>query len=79
MNASELISNEEMSALVPETDKKPGQSRATVIPYNFRRPDRLSKDQIRSIYLLHDMFAHSLSTSLPLFLRVASGSQSDLG
>lgn len=37
--------------------------------YNFRRPDRLSKEEIRSLYLLHDLFAHGLSSSLPLFMR----------
>lgn len=74
MNSSELISNEEMSALVPENEKGKGafSERTNVIPYNFRRPDRLSKDQIRSIYLLHDLFAHTLSSSLPLFLRAVS-------
>ena len=73
MNSSELISNEELSALVPEGGKSGGaQGRNNVIPYNFRRPDRLSKDQIWSIYLLHDLFAHTLSSSLPLFLRAAT-------
>ena len=73
MNSSELISNEELSALV--TDKKGGDrsSRNAVTPYNFRRPDRLSKDQLRGIYLLHDLLAHSLSSSLPLFLKAVCG------
>lgn len=48
------------------------EKRKRILPYNFRRPDRLSKDQVRSLYLLHDLFAHSLSTSLPLFLRAIS-------
>jgi flagellar motor switch protein FliM len=43
--------------------------RGRVVPYNFRRPDRVSKDQLRSIYLLHDTFARSLSSSLSIFLR----------
>lgn len=43
-----------------------------IVPYNFRRPDRLSKEQVRSLYLLHDLFAHSLSTSLPLLMRTIS-------
>lgn len=61
-----------MSALVPEGGKAIASEHGKVIPYNFRRPDRLSKDQIRSIYLLHDLFAHTLSSNLPLFLRAAS-------
>src|SRR4051794_32590142 len=69
----ELLSEEEMSALLPppsandaaaaDRDKR----RPTL--YNFRRPDRLSKEEIRSLYLLHDLFAHGFSSSLPLFMR----------
>ena len=73
MESKEVLSNEEMSALVPEIPKGEGQKnrdkRTRILPYNFRRPDRLSKEQIRSLYLLHDLLAHGLSSSLPLFLR----------
>jgi flagellar motor switch protein FliM len=76
MNSKELLTNEELSALMPEAPKTDAsgerEKRRRVVPYNFRRPDRLSKEQVRSIYLLHDLFAHSLSTSLPLFLRAIS-------
>ncbi len=76
MNSKETLSNEEMSALNPpkeETDgANPAGNKGQIIPYNFRRPDRLSKEQVRSIYLLHDLFAHNLSSSLPLFLRAGS-------
>ena len=69
----ELLTNDEMSALLPEQPvneaAKERERRRRVVPYNFRRPDRLSKEQVRSLYLLHDLFAHSLSSSLPLFLR----------
>ena len=72
----ELLTSEEMSALLPdlpirEAAKERG-GRQPIVPYNFRRPDRLSKEQVRSLYLLHDLFAHSLSSSLPLFLRAMS-------
>ena len=74
MNAKDTLSNEEMSALNPPKEASAGanKNKGQVIPYNFRRPDRLSKEQIRSIYLLHDLFAHNLSSSLPLFLRAAA-------
>lgn len=68
----ELLSSEEMSALLPENQQNGGQDREKrqrIVPYNFRRPDRLSKEQVRSLYLLHDLLAHTLSSSLPLFLR----------
>jgi flagellar motor switch protein FliM len=76
MNSNEILSNEELSALMPEQGKSDAVSerekKKRIIPYNFRRPDRLSKEQVRSLYLLHDLVAHSLSTSLPLFLRTIS-------
>jgi flagellar motor switch protein FliM len=65
-----------MAALLPELPSdeaaKERERRRRIVPYNFRRPDRLSKEQVRSLYLLHDLFAHSLSSSLPLFLRAVS-------
>lgn len=60
-----------MSALLPQETPAGGQEKKArgAVPYNFRRPDRLSKEQVRSLYLLHDLFAQNLSSSLPLFLR----------
>ncbi len=64
-----------MSALLPETPASEAaqlerdRRHQRIVPYNFRRPDRLSKEQVRSLYLLHDLFAHSLSSSLPIFMR----------
>ncbi len=77
MDASdELITSEEMSALLPDVPvddaARDRDRRKRVVPYNFRRPDRLSKEQVRALYLLHDLFAHSLSSSLPLFMRAVS-------
>ena len=37
--------------------------------YDFRRPDRIAKDQLRSIHLLHETFARSLASSLSAYLR----------
>jgi flagellar motor switch protein FliM len=37
--------------------------------YDFRRPDRIAKDQLRSINLLHENFARSLASSLSAYLR----------
>lgn len=67
----ELLSAEEMAALMPAAADASADRRRPVVPYNFRRPDRLSKEEIRSLYLLHDLFAHALASSLPLFLRAA--------
>src|SRR5215470_9536411 len=38
-------------------------------PYDFRRPDRIAKDQLRSLHLLHENFARSLASSLSAYLR----------
>ena len=37
--------------------------------YDFRRPDRIAKDQLRAIHLLHDNFARNLASSLSGYLR----------
>src|SRR5438045_8585706 len=79
MTANSLVSEEEMSALLESNASAVGAAgaastdrRRRVVPYNFRRPDRVSKEQVRSLYLLHDMFSHALSSSMPIFLRAIS-------
>jgi len=44
----------------------------SVIAYNFRRPDRVNKEQIRSLHFLHDRFARNISTSLSAYLRTVT-------
>src|ERR1700730_6713524 len=39
-------------------------------PYDFRRPDRIAKDQLRAIHQLHENFARSLASSLSAYLRI---------
>lgn len=73
MANEELLTNEELSALLPDSPTDEAaierEKRKRVVPYNFRRPDRLSKEHVRALYLLHDQFANNLTSSLPLFLR----------
>jgi len=74
-----ILSQDEIDALVnPGTnsqvarDDEPrtmANASDGVISYNFRRPDRVSKEQLRSLHFLHDRFARNLSTSLSAFLR----------
>jgi len=40
-----------------------------VVRYNFRRPDRISKEQMHALQFLHDRAARNLSTSLSAYLR----------
>lgn len=37
--------------------------------YDFRRPDRVSKEQLRSLHYLHDRFSRNFSSSLSAYLR----------
>ncbi len=38
-------------------------------PYDFRRPDRIAKDQLRAMHMIHETFARSIGSSLSAFLR----------
>ncbi len=39
------------------------------VAYDFRRPDRIPKEQLRSIHLMHDFLARNLASSLSAYLR----------
>lgn len=71
MAADRLLSQEEIDSVFrnmqgPRGDDDPAK-RAQ--PYDFRRPDRIAKDQLRAIHLLHDNFARNLASSLSAYLR----------
>jgi flagellar motor switch protein FliM len=40
--------------------------------YNFRRPDRVTKEQLRALQFLHDRFARNVATSLSAYLRAGT-------
>lgn len=42
-------------------------------PYDFRRPDRIAKDQLRAVQMVHENFARNLSSSLSAYLRAYVG------
>jgi len=54
--------------VAPKAKKKASQDKKVSI-YNFRRPDRVSKEQLRSLHYLHDRFARNFSSSLSAYLR----------
>jgi flagellar motor switch protein FliM len=70
-----ILSQDEIDALLLTAERGAPEEPAaeasptTIQPYNFRRPDRVSKDQLRALHFLHDRFAVNLSTSLSAFLR----------
>ena len=45
------------------------QPQKKVTLYNFRRPDRVSREQMRSLHFMHDRFARNFSSSLSAYLR----------
>jgi flagellar motor switch protein FliM len=74
-----ILSQEEIDALLlTAADKSTPQdasaetAAAGVQPYNFRRPDRVSKEQLRALHFIHDRFAVNVSTSLSAFLRAVT-------
>jgi flagellar motor switch protein FliM len=74
-----ILSQEEIDTLLDsaktiETKVAGNASAPTgkLITYNFRRPDRVSKEQIRSLHFLHDRFARNVATSLSAYLRSAT-------
>lgn len=66
-----LLSQDEIDSvfrsLAERTKTEEASRKAT--PYDFRRPDRIAKDQLRAIHLLHENFARNLASSLSAYLR----------
>jgi flagellar motor switch protein FliM len=77
---SPVLSQEEIDALLTAASDQgagslpafEGDGRASVVGYNFRRPDRVTKDQMRSLHFLHDRFARNVSTSMSAYMRVVT-------
>jgi flagellar motor switch protein FliM len=40
-----------------------------MVAYDFRRPDRIPKEQLRAIHLMHDFLARNLASSMGAYLR----------
>src|ERR1051326_9614084 len=71
---SKVLSQDEIEALLSVVTDSAGNRRTpapaeTVIKYNFRRPDRVSKDEIQSVFFLHDRYARNIAMSLSAYLR----------
>jgi flagellar motor switch protein FliM len=67
---SRLLSQDEIDKVFRNLkDEKDDSANKAALAYDFRRPDRIAKDQLRSIHLLHDNFARNLASSLSGYLR----------
>jgi len=72
-----ILSQDEIDALLGSAGvlQEPGSGRGpkkTHFSYNFRRPDRISKEQIRSLNFMHDRFARNVAQSLSAYLRTVT-------
>jgi len=76
---SELLTQEEIDSLLsavsrgnlpqaPEPGRRPRHYQS-VQAYDFRRKSRISKDQIRTLQMMHQTFARTVSSSLSTHLR----------
>ena len=78
-----ILSQEEIDALLltagdrdaaPAPPAAPQSVPTTATPYNFRRPDRVSKEQLRALHFIHDRFAVNVSY-VPASHRLADGDE----
>lgn len=74
---AEILSQEEIDSLlsaistgeVAAEEVKKESKQPRIKKYDFRRPDKFSKDQLRTIQMVHETYARLLSSSLSAFLR----------
>jgi flagellar motor switch protein FliM len=66
-----VLSQEEIDNVFKKLRENAGEEDPTrkALVYDFRRPDRIAKDQLRAIHLLHENFARALASSLSAYLR----------
>ena len=69
MGTNRILTKEEIETIMGNLRDTGSEDSQKAQPYDFRRPDRIAKDQLRSIHLLHDNFARSLGSSLSAYLR----------
>ena len=70
MDQDHALSQEDIDALFKSKGGDPSAQRASQArSYDFRRTDRIPKEQIRAIRAVHDTFARSLASNLSAYLR----------
>jgi flagellar motor switch protein FliM len=61
------LSQQEIDAVFESAQDRKREVQA--VRFDFRRPDRIPKSQVRAIHLLHDTFVRNLVSSLSAYLR----------
>ena len=64
---SRQLSQQEIDAVFQNMQDR--KREAPAVHFDFRRPDRIPKSQVRAIHLLHDTFVRNLVSSLSAYLR----------
>ncbi|HHF09117.1 MAG TPA: flagellar motor switch protein FliM, partial [Candidatus Atribacteria bacterium] len=64
-----LTEGEEAAKTVKQEIEKERVSERRIKVYDFRRPERFSKDQIRTFHMIFSAFSRLASSSLAAFLR----------
>ncbi len=64
---SRQLSQQEIDAVFQNMQDRKRETPA--VRFDFRRPDRIPKSQVRAIHLLHDTFVRNLVSSLSAYLR----------
>ena len=75
--ADEVLSQSEIDKLlsamadgtVSAEEVKAEEEQKKIKTYDFKRPDKFSKDQIRTLFMLHESFSRMLNTYLSTHLR----------
>lgn len=78
--AKDVLSQSEIDSLIKalssgnlppaQQDADIHKDSAAVVSYDFRRPNRFSKDQMRTLKNIHEIFARRLTNFLTAFLRI---------
>ncbi len=74
---SEILTQEEIDSLlsavtsgkVASSGEASTRRHQSVLPFDFRRPNRIAREQVRTLQILHDGFARNLSSALSAYLR----------
>src|SRR5262245_49411846 len=63
---------EEAEQEVEETSAPTVKGEKKIKRYDFKRPDRFSKDQLRMLEMMHEAFARTFGTTLSAFIRTVA-------
>lgn len=63
------LTQQEIDAVFQQIKGRADDPAKRAATFDFRRPDRIAKSQVRAIHLLHENFARNLASSLSAYLR----------